>query len=517
MEATEDAKVDIQEISNFKVSSDNEYASFYDYYNIINNCNYAIAKMDTNIVFYEDKVMIPEYAQIKVIRAWTYWQLALAAGKVSWIEEPVLSLEAALKEYPQKGLEDLAQLLIDDLTPYIGVRALDYGTIDNFDSRKMFLPVDMVLGDLYLFLGRYAEAATAYYRLIDKRKLTLTSSYGNYWTNTARTGGSAAWISAYVNTGSNELLSSLVYSSRPDAYHPQLVRWSYNEVPSIVPTTSFVDWMSRVSHYYAAENTTRIQGFFTGDLRGLFEFSNGTTSSVSYTTDGLGDYKGTLIDKFYSLSTSGGVEDPENEALGGLRYVRNLPVYRTSQVYLRLAEAINRYGRPATAFAVLAYGLNKTNLANTTRIPASERTGEMFLDFTSDSYDNNVGTATRGRGRAIGFPTSDYLIPDYTPYDTIKVVDGETGEEKDTVVVSKDPIRLAAAKADSIEYVEDRIIDEMAAETAFEGSRFFDLMRIARHRGRWPAYAAEKVAARFGNGGEAVKARLMDESEWFLK
>ena len=496
MEATEDAKVDIQEISNFKVSSDNEYASFYDYYNIINNCNYAIAKMDTNIVFYEDKVMIPEYAQIKVIRAWTYWQLALAAGKVSWIEEPVLSLEAALKEYPQKGLEDLAQLLIDDLTPYIGVRALDYGTIDNFDSRKMFLPVDMVLGDLYLFLGRYAEAATAYYRLIDKRKLTLTSSYGNYWTNTARTGGSAAWISAYVNTGSNELLSSLVYSSRPDAYHPQLVRWSYNEVPSIVPTTSFVDWMSRVSHYYAAENTTRIQGFFTGDLRGLFEFSNGTTSSVSYTTDGLGDYKGTLIDKFYSLSTSGGVEDPENEALGGLRYVRNLPVYRTSQVYLRLAEAINRYGRPATAFAVLAYGLNKTNLANTTRIPASERTGEMFLDFTSDSYDNNVGTATRGRGRAIGFPTSDYLIPDYTPYDTIKVVDGETGEEKDTVVVSKDPIRLAAAKADSIEYVEDRIIDEMAAETAFEGSRFFDLMRIARHRGRWPAYAAEKVAAR---------------------
>lgn len=517
MEATEDAKVDIQEISNFKVSSDNEYASFYDYYNIINNCNYAIAKMDTNIVFYEDKVMIPEYAQIKVIRAWTYWQLALAAGKVSWIEEPVLSLEAALKEYPQKGLEDLAQLLIDDLTPYIGVRALDYGTIDNFDSRKMFLPVDMVLGDLYLFLGRYAEAATAYYRLIDKRKLTLTSSYGNYWTNTARTGGSAAWISAYVNTGSNELLSSLVYSSRPDAYHPQLVRWSYNEVPSIVPTTSFVDWMSRVSHYYAAENTTRIQGFFTGDLRGLFEFSNGTTSSVSYTTDGLGDYKGALIDKFYSLSTSGGVEDPENEALGGLRYVRNLPVYRTSQVYLRLAEAINRYGRPATAFAVLAYGLNKTNLANTTRIPASERTGEMFLDFTSDSYDNNVGTATRGRGRAIGFPTSDYLIPDYTPYDTIKVVDGETGEEKDTVVVSKDPIRLAAAKADSIEYVEDRIIDEMAAETAFEGSRFFDLMRIARHRGRWPAYAAEKVAARFGNGGEAVKARLMDESEWFLK
>ena len=374
MEATADANVDIQEISNFSVSSGNEYASFYDYYNVINNCNYAIAKMDTNIVFYEDKVMIPEYAQIKVIRAWTYWQLALAAGKVSWIEEPVLSLEAALKEYPQKGLEDLAQLLIDDLTPYVGARALDYGTIDNFDSRKMFFPVDMVLGDLYLFLGRYADAATAYYRLIDKRKLTLTGANGYYWDNAARGSASGAWISTYIDMGSNELLSSLVYSSRPDSYHPQLVRWSYNEVPSIVPAISFVNWMSRVSHFYAAENATRIQGFFTGDLRGQIESPNGAIASISYSTNGVGDYKGALIDKFYSLSVSGGVVDPENEVLGGLRDVRNLPVYRASQGYLRLAEAITRYGRPATAFAISASGLNKTTLVTASRIPVGERT-----------------------------------------------------------------------------------------------------------------------------------------------
>lgn len=517
MEATEDANVDIQEISDFSVSPDNEYASFYDYYNVINNCNYAIAKMDTNIVFYEDKVMIPEYAQIKVIRAWTYWQLGLATGQVSWIEEPVLNLESALKDYPQKNLEDLAQSLIDDLTPYVGVRSLDYGAIDNFDSRKMFFPVDMVLGDLYLFLGRYADAATAYYRLIDNRNLTLTGNYGNYWGNTSRTSLSSGWMSAYMDTNSSELLASLVYGSKPDAYHPQLVRWSYNEVPSIVPSASFVDWMSRVSHYYAAENTIRIQGFFVGDLRGQFDVPSGTPLPSSFSTNGVGDYNGTLINKFYSLSVAGGVEDPENEALGGLRYVRNLPVYRTSQVYLRLAEAINRYGRPATAFAILVYGLNKTTLVNASRIPAGERTGEVFLDFTSDTYDNNVGTATRGRGRAIGYTDSDYLIPDYTPRDKITETDEETGEEVEREVISTDPARLAAAKADSIEYVENCIIDEMAAETAFEGSRFFDLMRIARHRGQWPAYAAEKVAARFKDGGNGIRERLMDEGAWFLK
>jgi len=112
---------------------------------------------------------------------------------------------------------------------------------------------------------------------------------------------------------------------------------------------------------------------------------------------------------------------------------------------------------------------------------------------------------------------SDYLIPDYTPYDIVTETDEETGEEVERKVVSTDPVRLAAAKADSIEYVENCIIDEMAAETAFEGSRFFDLMRIARHRGQWPAYAAEKVAARFKDGGSNIQDRLMDESVWFLK
>ena len=61
MTATTDADVDIQEVSNFSVSADNEYASFRDYYNVINNCNYALTRMDTSIVFYEDRVMVPEY------------------------------------------------------------------------------------------------------------------------------------------------------------------------------------------------------------------------------------------------------------------------------------------------------------------------------------------------------------------------------------------------------------------------------------------------------------------------
>lgn len=517
MEATTDADIDIQNISNFELSVDNEYAAFRDYYNVINNCNYAIQNMDTSIIFYEDYVMMPEFAQIKTIRAWVYWQLALATGEVSYIEEPVLTLEDALREYPVVGLEQLAALLIEDLTPYVGVRHLDYGTVDNYESYKMFIPIEMMLGDLYLFLNRYEEAAQMYYRLIDERSLTLSSSYSNNWSSVSRTSYSSSWWASYASTSSSEMLTSLVYSTEPDDYHPQLMRWSYNSSPSIVPSDVFVDAMARASHYYASTSSTQIQGYFVGDLRGEIELASGYTVPVSYGDYELGDFSGRLIFKFGWLSVSGGVEDPENEDVSGLNYLRSIPICRVPQLYLRLAEAINRYGRPATAFAVLKYGLNNTTLQDSTKVGRGERTGEAFLDFTNDKYVNNVGSATRGRGWGIYYDRTDYVIPDYTRYESLTVTDPETGEVRDTLVATTDNALLAEALADSIQFVEDCIVDEMAAETAFEGNRFFDLMRVARHRGQWPAYAAEKVSGRFGESADAMQAALLDENRWFMK
>jgi hypothetical protein len=65
--------------------------------------------------------------------------------------------------------------------------------------------------------------------------------------------------------------------------------------------------------------------------------------------------------------------------------------------------------------------------------------------------------------------------------------------------------------------VEDLIIEERALELAFEGKRWFDLMRVARRRGD-NAYLANKVAAKFDDPAtsEEVRSLLMDESNWYL-
>ncbi len=100
MSVTADAPVSMQEIANFNVSASNTYNAKRDYYGIINNCNYALARMDTMVTEHLNRVMVPEYVAIKTLRAWTYLQMGLTYGRVQWIDRPILSLEESEMDYP---------------------------------------------------------------------------------------------------------------------------------------------------------------------------------------------------------------------------------------------------------------------------------------------------------------------------------------------------------------------------------------------------------------------------------
>ena len=69
-----------------------------------------------------------------------------------------------------------------------------------------------------------------------------------------------------------------------------------------------------------------------------------------------------------------------------------------------------------------------------------------------------------------------------------------------------DPANQAAV----IEAIEDLIVDEEALELAFEGSRFFDLMRVARRRGT--QYMVEKLSTR----GDFNANGLQREKNWYF-
>ncbi len=82
------------------------------------------------------------------------------------------------------------------------------------------------------------------------------------------------------------------------------------------------------------------------------------------------------------------------------------------------------------------------------------------------------------------------------------------------VTLTKNDIYSGDYDAAVQDAVEDLIIDECALEMAFEGNRFFDLMRVARRRGA--DYLASRVAKRNGTEDATMRAFLQNEKNWYL-
>lgn len=142
-------------------------------------------------------------------------------------------------------------------------------------------------------------------------------------------------------------------------------------------------------------------------------------------------------------------------------------ISRAADLHLLLAEAYNRLGDEESqefALTFLNWGINKVN----PKPPEYAR------------WARNLGI----RGRV---------------YLTERVIPEEiTGEDRTLMI-------------------EDLIIAERAMELAFEGKRWFDLVRIAERRDD-PGFLADKVAAKFEGTSmyNEIHAKLMQPENWYL-
>ncbi|MFO7659158.1 MAG: RagB/SusD family nutrient uptake outer membrane protein [Bacteroidales bacterium] len=69
---------------------------------------------------------------------------------------------------------------------------------------------------------------------------------------------------------------------------------------------------------------------------------------------------------------------------------------------------------------------------------------------------------------------------------------------------------------EAILWLEDIVLNEFAFETAFEGQRWFDLMRAAKRRND-PSYLANKVAQKYPEDTrERIRQLLLDKANWYI-
>lgn len=521
-DVTNEAASDLRDVANFNIGDDNKYNSPRDYYAVINNCNYFIAHADTAMKNNRNEyIFMKEYAAVKAIRAWTYLQLVLNYGRVPFVTTPILTKQESEAEYPSYDLQAVCQYLISDLQPLAaryGNEYPGYGSIRNTDSRFFWFPINIVLGDLNLWLAsatgntmNYRESALRYYKYISERN-GQNSAYPLGVTLMTWNPGSSSWT---------ELRSWGSVSNFPETYSADA------EVITLIPGDSIraEGNYSELRNIFNSRDENNYR-FSATPSQAMFDISDAqvhccvsrTGSSAYYAPQGLTLHRSGDL-RLFNNYREGYAIDPMSgnriEAQVINKYsTRNVRIYRRQMVYLRMAEALNMAGYPRMAFRILSQGLNNDSI-KTQVYPYYSQSDSVFIsqfDFPTSRYgiftvENLVNNRTTGTINTLGIhsrgsgwtPMNEYY---QLPVDTTKTEAEQTPRFQT--------------------YVDSLILNEGALELAFEGTRYYDLMRYAMRQSDPGQTLATYVYARRGrDNSDAMRAvirkDLTDRRNWYLQ
>ena len=587
VKTTDKASTHLRNLASFTADATNKYDSVYLYYKVINNCNYYLAHRDTTLATGTHNVVCNEYAAVASFRAWSYLQLTRQYGAVPYVTEPVTTIgqinaNTSMTDYntilagEAQMLEELKARYTDEqiAVPTFGqtsarsVGALNWGSQQKYIlPRKCFIPLNVVLGDIYLEMGEYEKAAKCYYQYLRYAGLTnpneisvkyinnISPSYSTYspiFKDLIELPADFTIDNYNIYNGSYPWVSSFMHQASPGdviSYIPMAVNYTMGKTTDIPAAYGY--------NYYGTENSSSVA---TNNVN--FGFNCPKTENIQIVPSQV--YCDSARKAQYYYTTGKSKAEPfneiiKNEPLGDARayiisqgigadsaYVYThkpstayILLYRNATVWLHLAEAINRMGYPDAAFAVLKNGIH-SELTNYRYLEVYlhdeegndllDENGNKVLDMTQShlddkyyltpesyelltttlpflSQENSDIFRNSGNGQFVGihFHGAGYVDDLYSTYRYTPVLNAKIADISEKFNLGLHPGEDGKyTKEDYINAMEDLLCDEYAMEFAFEGTRFSDLRRIANHKNREGIYG--------GNFGDTWLSRKLEHN-----
>ena len=537
---TPKADADLVEIYNFQVSKTNKYADPTNFYKLISACNSFIRVLkEKHPEVLDKKIAVTNYDKLYgealCMRAWAYFNAVRIYGKIPVIYESLTSVEE-IEQYLNSS-----STYIDKINIVFGKDGFHNDTTYNkpIALQKQFYDIDMVievfskqleeevkavgvnhyidnndkswevtvwntfawhalLGQMYLTSGDLTKAAN------HLNAIAFTTS-DDYRYQLDQTFANDQWKNIFTGIDGREHIFTLWFSKanqqqndfqnlfEPFEPHKYMLKptkaaidlWEtiwrgYNLIlnqskpeltkldPKLrgIPSDFFRGY--GISYLYVKNGVALSQSTYFQML--LFKMNNDVRS---YTT--LMDGVDTIV---YKYSINKNVYDQD----------ANFIVYRAGGIQLYLAEIYTNWAFERNGL-ISTFTPNAVNIVND---------GSNY-----DVLANRKQLGIRGR---VGFTGT---------YDGIQVGNINYAHNPYTNEVTGLTDLTGNLDAKQL-YLEELILDERARELAYEGERFYDLIRVTKRRNN-PTFLARKVSAKYpASMRQTIYNKLLDQKNWYI-